>query len=292
MQLHDTRQLDVLRELLGTALWWAQHLSVVQGVVAGAKTAFAVALLGVRTPVAVPIVALVAFGVYTANDLADIEEDAINCPDRSSFVADHPLAVATLTVGAFALGGGLAWAAGGGLALAVAFVPLWAALGYSLPVPRRGRRLKDIFALNTALVALAWAVTVTAVPLVLAGRPVGPVAVAVGLLFFLRSFVSVEVFNVRDVAGDAATGVRTLPVVLGVGRTRQVLALFDGCTLALLAALVSVPGAARPALLAVPVVGYSLALTWLAGRTERTDALCLAKDSEYLLLGAAAVLVV
>jgi 4-hydroxybenzoate polyprenyltransferase len=292
MQLHDTRQLDALRRLLGTGLWWAQQLSVVQGAVAGAKTAFAVALLGVRTPLAVPIVALVAFGVYTANDLADIEEDAINCPDRSSFVADHPMLVGFLAVAALAGGGGLAWAAGGPVALGAAFTPLWAALCYSLPVPRGGRRLKDVFALNTALVALAWAVTVTVVPLALAGRPVGPVAVAVGLLFFLRSFVSVEVFNVRDVAGDAATGVRTLPVVLGVGRTRQVLALFDGCTVALLAALLSVPGTARPALFALPVVGYSLALTWLAGRTEHMDALCLAKDGEYLLLGAVAVLVV
>jgi 4-hydroxybenzoate polyprenyltransferase len=291
MQLYDSGRLDTLRRLLGTALWWGQQLRVVQGAVAAAKVAFAATLLGVRTPLAVPIVALVAFGVYTANDLADIEEDAINCPDRSSFVADHPAFVALLTVGAFTVGGGLAWAAGGPPALAVAFVPLWAALCYSLPVPRGGRRLKDVFALNTALVAAAWAVTVTAVPLVLAGRPFGPVAAAVGLFFFLRSFVSVEVFNVRDVAGDAATGVRTLPVVLGIGPTRRVLALLDGCTLALLAALVTVPGTVRPAVLAVPVVGYSLVLTWLSGRTERTDALCLAKDCEYLLLGAVAVLV-
>jgi len=292
MENYRPTQVVELRRTLAALLWWAQQLSVIQGIVAAAKAAFAMVLLGVMTPLAPAIVGLVSFAVYTANDLADIEEDAINCPDRSSFVANNPLVVTLLAVSSLGLGGGLALWAGGPVALAVSQIPLAACLLYSLPVTPAGQRLKDVFVANTVLVALAWAVTVTAVPLALAGAPVGPVAVAVCLFFLVRSFISVEVFNVRDVAGDAATGVATLPVVLGVGRTRQLLALLEGCSFALAAALITVPHATVPALLAVPVVLYSLVLTWYLGRTSRMDALCLAKDCEYLCVGLVALLLV
>lgn len=270
-------------------LHWAQQFRLVQGVVAAAKTGFAMAMLGVDTALPAVVVGLVSFAVYTANDLADLEEDAINSPDHSSFVADHPAVVAALAVGTFVLGAAIAWLGGGPIALAIACVPLGASLLYSFPVTPAGRRLKDVLGLNTTLVALAWAVTITGVPLAVADRSVGPVATAVCLFFFLRSFISVEVFNVRDVAGDAATGVDTIPVALGVPRTRLVLALFEGCSLALLVALMTVPSVALVALAALPVMGYSLGLTWFLGETGRIEAFCLAKDGEYLLLGVAAL---
>jgi len=289
METHSSRHSVPEWAPLLNLLRSAQQFRLVQGVVATAKTGFATALLGVATPLPAIVVGLVSFAVYTANDLADREEDAINSPDHSSFVADHPAVVATLAVGTFTLGAVLAWWAGGPVALAVALVPLAASLLYSLPVTPGGRRLKDVLAANTVLVALSWAVTVTGVPLAVAGASVGPVAIAVCLFFFLRSFVSVEVFNVRDVTGDAATGVDTIPVVLGVPRTRQLLALLEGCTLALLVALMTVPTVALAALYAVPAVAYSLGLTWFLGEHGEMDSFCLAKDGEYLLLGLVAL---
>jgi len=292
MQTYSNRNAVPARPSLAELLRWALEFRIVQGLVAAAKTGFAMVLLGVETPLAAVVVGLVAFAVYTANDLADREEDAINSPDHSSFVADHPVVVGGLAAGTFALGAAVAWRVGGPVGLAVALVPLGASVFYSLPVTPAGRRLKDVFAVNTGLVALAWAVTVTGVPLAVAGGTVGAVPIAVCLFFFLRSFVSVEIFNVRDVVGDAATGVDTVPVVLGVDRTRQVLAVFEGCSLALLVALMTVPPVALAALAALPVLGYSLGLTWFLGETGRTDAFCLAKDVEYLLLGLAALAVV
>jgi len=289
MQAYSEYRTERDWEQLAALVRWAQQFSLVQGVVAAAKTGFALALLGVGTALPAVVVGLVSVAVYTANDLADLEEDAINSPEHSSFVAAHPGVVAALAVGTFALGAALAWWGRAPLALAVACVPLAASLLYSLPVTPGGRRLKDVFAANTALVALAWAVTVTGVPLAFAGQPVGPVAVAVCLFFYLRSFISVEVFNVRDISGDGATGVDTIPVVLGVPRTRLVLALFEGCSLALVVALMTVPSVALVALAALPVLGYSLGLTWFLGETGRMDAFCLAKDCEYLLFGLAAL---
>ncbi len=291
MQTHSEHTTGQEWDQLAALLGWAQQFRLVQGVVAAAKTAFASALLGVATPLPAVVVGLVSFAVYTANDLADRDEDAINTPDHASFVASHPAIVAVLAVGTFALGAAIAWWSGGSVALVVACVPLGASLLYSLPVTLGGRRLKDVLGANTTLVALAWAVTVTGVPLTVAGRAVGPVAIAVCLFLYLRTFISVEVFNVRDVTGDAATGVDTIPVVLGVPRTRQLLALFEGCSLALLVALMTVPSVALVALAALPVLGYSLGLTWFLGEASRMDRFCLAKDGEYLLLGLVALLI-
>jgi len=292
MQIHRSIHVERQRQRLAESVWRAQELSVVQAVVAAAKCVFAMALLGVTTPLAPVVLGLVSFAVYAANDIADMEEDAVNCPDQASFVADHTWLVVAVTFGALAVGSGLALWAGGLVALAVSLVPLASGLLYSLPVAPGGRRLKDVFAVNTVLVSLAWAVTLTGVPLALAGQGVGPVPIAVCLFFFLRSFVSVETFNVRDIEGDERAGVDTLPVVLGRGRTTRVLAQFEGCTLATLVALVTVPYAMVPALFALPVMGTSLALTGLLAGTNEPRIVCLARDAEYLLLGSLGLLFV
>jgi len=290
MQRQYVRAVQRTRQRLTASLWWVQQFSVLQGVVAAAKTAFAMALLGVTAPTAPAVVGLVSFAVYTANDLADIEEDAINCPGRTSVVTDRPRQIAVLAACGLAAGCGLAFWAGGLGAVAVTVVPVAACLCYSVPVTPAGRRLKDVYVVNTLLVALAWALTVTALPIVVAGEPIGAVAVAVCGFFLLRSFVSVELCNVRDVAGDAAAGVDTRPVVSGIGRTRQLLVTLDLASLAVLGALVAVPHASLPALFALPIVSAALSLTWVLGRTNDIDGLCLAKDGEYLLLGLVAVL--
>ena len=193
MQAHSEYQTGRDWDQLATVVRWAQQFRLVQGTVAAAKTAFASALLGVTTPLPAFAVGLISFAVYTANDLADLEEDAINSPDHSSFVASHPVVVAGLAVGTFGFGAAIAWWGGGPAALAVACVPLGASLLYSLPVTLGGRRLKDVLGANTTLVALAWAVTVTGLPLTFAGRALGPVAIAVCLFVYLRTFISVEV---------------------------------------------------------------------------------------------------
>jgi 4-hydroxybenzoate polyprenyltransferase len=280
---------STLRHALSASVWWAHRLSVVQGIVAAAKTVFVMALLGITAPAAPIAVALVSFGVYAANDLADADEDAINCPGRASLVSRRPLAIGLLAAAAVLAAAVLALLAGGPVALGVTSVPVLAALLYSVPVPGH-RRLKDVFAVNTLLVSTAWAVTVTGLPVALAGAPVDGWTIAVCLLLCLRSVVSVELFNVRDVAGDTAAGVRTLPVVLGVARTRQVLAGVDVLSVAVLLAVGLWSAAGVVALAAVPVVCGSFGLLWAVGRSDRIEPLCLAKDVEYLLLGTVGLL--
>lgn len=278
-------------ESLRNTVWWAQQFRVLQGIVGAAKTLFAMALLGVATPMAAVAVGLVSFGAYIGNDIADIEEDKINCPDGSAVLVASPGVVTALSLTAVGLGVSItAWRGGLPASLGI-LILLGATLLYSLPVTPASRRIKEVFVWNSVLMAAGWAVTVTVVPLVIGDRAVDSVALAVCSLLLLRTFASVEVFNVPDIEGDAATGVNTLPVVLGVDRTRRLVAVVDLASIVLLVTLATAPVAKTSALMALPIVCASLIVTLFIGRTDRVDALCLAKDVEYLLLGVVALVV-
>lgn len=274
------------------AVQFASHLSIVQTAVAAAKVVFAMALLSLSSVVAPVVGALMAFAVYNGNNLADVDEDAVNRPECAALTVrwKREIAAAAALAGAGALA--LAAVHGGVAAVAVVCVPLVACGLYSLPlVPGdRVERLKDVFGLNTALVAAAWALPLTYLPVALGG-PVPPShTVPVCAVLFLRTFISVEVFNVRDVAGDRASGVATLPTRLGVSATQRVLLVLDAAALALAASAVGVlPPLALLAL--VPVTAFSMGLTLVLDRVRNRPLVCLAKDGEYLALGAFALVV-
>jgi len=270
---------------------FANHLSIVQTVVAAAKVVFAMALLSIGGVVAPAVGALMAFAVYNANNLADVDEDAVNKPECAAVTVRWQREIA-LGSGIAALGAiGLAAVHGGPVAVGVVFVPVLACGLYSLPIVPgdRADRLKDVFALNTALVAAAWAIPLTYLPVAMAGDVTFAHTIPVCALLFLRTFISVEVFNVRDVAGDRASGVATLPASLGVPATKHVLLFLDVAALAIvLGAAEMLPTLAVLALL--PLTAVSMTLTTLLDRVRNVELVCLAKDCEYLALGALAVL--
>lgn len=246
--------------------------------------------------------------MYAADHVADAEGDVGSTAARAGFAlryGDQLMLAAALSYGvavALAVGAGPA-------ALALVLVPgaVWVGYATDWPpavgglvaplgerVPRLGGvsvpRLKDVFLLNSAAVALAWAVAVVAAPLAFTGVPVEPAnAPTVALLFAYvtaRSFVDVEVPNVRDVAADAARGVSTLPVVYGIPEARRILIGVDAVAGGLLVALVAT-GAASSGVVAALVagLGVSVAVTALADRLDGSM-LGVAPDCSYLVAGA------
>jgi 4-hydroxybenzoate polyprenyltransferase len=269
--------------------------------VAAVEVAVVTAALGVPYSTAPIAVGLIAFSVYAADHVADAEGDAGSTPLRAQFALRY--ADQLMVAAAVSYGSAVALAAGAGpAALALVLVPGAVWIGYATDwLPAAGDlvaplgavtvpRLKDVFLLNSAAVALAWAVAVVAAPLAFAGVPIDPVGrPAVVPLFayvFARSFVDVEVPNVRDVAADAARGVTTLPVVYGVGGTRRALLAVDAVAAGLLAVTAATGAASRPALVALGVgLAVSVTVTALADRLDGTT-LGVAPDSSYLVAGA------
>lgn len=154
--------------------------------------------------------------VYSFNRLADRSEDTQNLPGRAAFVTaygDLLLAVGTvLYLAAFAAA--LARQTPGTPALAV---PAVVAVLYSVV------GVKRILLVKNLLVGFSWGL----IPLGVGVYYDVPWSVDVLFMFaFITVMVTIAaaVFDIKDIEGDRAEGIRTVPLVLGVDRTRRLAA--------------------------------------------------------------------
>jgi 4-hydroxybenzoate polyprenyltransferase len=226
-----------------------------------------------------PIVAvfLVFYAIYVLDRvMAEPDTDALNHPERERFARRHARKLLGLSVAAY--GVALVLASQGGLRrLLILLLPLVAVLLYSFPfVPRPlarwlgFSRLKEILVVKNMVMAGTFATTLTLAPLPAQGAPVPHTLAALWVFLFVRFFINSIVFDMRDEHGDRLQGIRTLPVVLGGGRTRQLLHVLN---LALGAFLLAIPalGLGPPAVSAL-AVGTPLA-TWYLWRFPRSGSL-------------------
>jgi len=278
-------------ERAGNALVYS---SAYLAAIAMAEVAIAMVLLSLPPNPAPVVVGLVTFAVYTNDRVADVDTDAVSDPDRSAFVRRHRDTLYVLASVAYGLAVAIS-VLGGPVALAVTLLPgvFWVAYAadWVPSVAPHFRRLKQVLLVNSLVVALAWATTLTALPVAFTDAAVTPATAVVFAYFLLRSFVDTELPNVRDVDADAAAGVATLPTVLGVARTRRVLYGVDLATAATLAAA-TLAGVLAPGIAAALGLGVaaSLAVTALAGRVDDGAVLGVAPDCSYLVVAAALVL--
>lgn len=237
------------------------------------------------------VMGLIAFAVYTNDRLADVDGDESTYPERTAFVRRHAEALSVLAAAAYGLAVMLA-VLGGPVTLAIALLPgvFWILYATDwIPGTRfRVRRLKEVLVVNSAVVAFAWALSATFLPIGFTDAAVTPAVWIVFGYFFLRSFVNTEIPNVRDVDGDRESGVATLPVVFGVERTRRILYGIDVLAIALAgsAALLGHLPALPTAALVVGLL-YSLGVTSFVGRVEDGKQLALAAEFEYVVVALA-----
>lgn len=251
--------------------------------------------LGLPPSPAPAVVGLVTFAVYAGDRIADVDTDELDSPKQSAFVRRHETALSVLSAAAYGLAIAIS-VLGGPVTLALTVLPgaFWV-LYASDWLPSLGayfKRLKEVLVVNSAIVALAWAISVVFLPLSYAGAAFTPAAAVVFVYFFIDTFVNTEIPNVADREGDAAIGVSTLPVVFGVTRTRQILYALDLFLIAFLV-LAYVNGHLSVALAGAALVGlaYALALAAFVGRTGNYDRLSIAGEAKHLLVYAVMVVV-
>jgi len=267
-------------ESVGRAL---VHASVVDAVVGATKVLTVVLLLDIALTPAVVVGGLSTFAIYASNKLVD-DEDAVNAPERARFVARYRRELAVATAGAIALALGLA-ATAGAVAVALTALPAVAAVAYGVELPLADRRLKDVLGVSTLLVAGSWALPVVALPVVWADAPVTATAGVAFAFYLAQTAVAFEVRNVRDVAGDRAEGVDTVPVVFGVPATRRLLYAVDvaACGLYAAATAVDVLPVAVGAVFAFATV-VSIGVTRSVDRGYDDARICLLRDANYALV--------
>jgi len=172
---------------------------------------------------------LITYSVYNLNRKTDESEDAINHSKRYEFTKKYEKFLFSTAIGAYVLALVISWIYGPAVVL-ISAIPLISGLIYSTPIfPRKFpyRRLKEIPVAKSLLVAVAWALPPALLPVYIAGALPGMITLAVILFFFSLVFINTVLFDMRDVEGDRITGVRTIPVCIGIPNTTRLLTLVN-----------------------------------------------------------------
>jgi len=239
-------------------------------------------------PVCIVIMFLLGFSVYNLNRKTDEAEDAINHQDRYRFTKryENSLYNAAIVGCIIALILG-AWY--GLMTFLMVLFPLVLGVLYSIPClpPSTGyRRLKEIPLLKNIIVAIAWGVPLTFIPLFVTGMPV-TFATAISLVF-LSSFVFIASVlpDVRDMEGDKVAGIRTIPVVIGAERTMVLITginLIVGISAVIISAIFLSPAAVL--VLAVSTLYTHIGIRSFA-RVEKKDIICdIMTDGQFVIIG-------
>jgi 4-hydroxybenzoate polyprenyltransferase len=227
-------------------------------------------------PAALFIVFAVTLFVYSFNRLTDIAEDERNVPDRASFVRQY--GVWLLAIGALLYLAATAVALVRGIPGAPAMiVPLGVAVLYSVV------GLKRILLVKNLLVGLSWGLI-----------PLG-VGVYYGVLrsvdiLFMFGFITAAltiaavVFDIKDIAGDRAEGIRSVPVVAGPARTRQFAVAASAVLGAIVVLLLFVDVLHRQYVLLLPFVCYMIGYSLVARRDRTPLFYGFVIDSEHIFL--------
>ncbi len=159
------------------------------------------------------------------NRLADIPEDRRNGVAGASFAASHRVALGWGAAAIFVLS--LPVSARYGWPL-LAFRLLFQAGGYVYSFkPTALPRLKEVYVVKNVASGLLFLISVFGYPLLAhpATRAVSGVEVAWLMAFFFPLEITYELlYDLRDVAGDRAEGIRTVPVAKGEAVTRRLIA--------------------------------------------------------------------
>lgn len=166
---------------------------------------------------------LLTFTIYNLNKLTDIKEDSINLPERAGFINKNKKVITYATIASYVAALSLAFLQNSFAVLIILF-PLCMGIVYSIKI--LSFRLKDILGVKNAIIALAWAGTCSFLPIAVSFR--APIQILLVFYFlFVRCVVNTATFDVRDIEGDRMSGVRTIPVVLGRKKTKNLLLLLN-----------------------------------------------------------------
>ncbi len=225
---------------------------------------------------------LMAFSVYSLNKISDIDEDAINMPERVNFVGNHKKLVIYYSIASYTFSLYLAYINNPQSTL-VLLVPIVANVLYSSHIFQGVPRLKDIPLMKNVVTAVSWSTVATLLPALslmkkqdisspsielLPGIQIPLVVLVIFYFVFIKGFINTVLYDVRDVDGDIISGTKTIPVILG---TQKTCFLLLGVNCMLLPCLTLMSGSIRIFMTMFIIYGYASILYF----RERRDPLYL-----------------
>ncbi len=111
-------------------------------------------------------------------------------------------------------------------AFLILLIPTLVGILYSVRVSPRLPRLKEVVGAKSVLVAFSWSLYGAFLPLTLHGS----VLPNIGFVYtyvFMQVIINTILFDFFDIKGDKEAGIRTLPTVLGIEKTKKMLFLIN-----------------------------------------------------------------
>jgi 4-hydroxybenzoate polyprenyltransferase len=163
----------------------------------------------------------VTLGAYGFNSVTDFREDAVNKPlsqintGRKTWrdILNFSLASKLIALVAAYF---ISWT----VLLVVSIILIGSFLYSSKPMG--GERLKDMFIVKNITIALLWSL-LTLLPMLAWGFSVPFAYMSVVFFVFTHDFISSVLSDLKDVKGDKAAGIRTIPTVFGEKNTLALL---------------------------------------------------------------------
>lgn len=230
---------------------------------------------------------LFTYGAYSQNRSLEIGQDILTNPSRSSYLWSRRQYLPLITGGCFILGHLLAALRNFNF-FAALFIPLTLSYLYSTSskklMPFLGvRNLKESLIVKNITISFGYALVPVLVGLYF--EQVSTQLTLFAVFVFLRLLVNTIFFDLRDLEGDSAFGIKTIPTVEGRTRTYLLLWVVDGAS-ALFVLLAVVLGL-LPGFLMVTLVlfVYSSVYRYLAQKPNANmNLICdVVADGEYIL---------
>jgi 4-hydroxybenzoate polyprenyltransferase len=160
---------------------------------------------------------LVIYSTYTFDRALDSDEDKINRKELTTARKDVAVLVclASFLIGTFLLyREGLVF---------IAFMPFIIGYVYSkgITIGNRKLKLKGNFGVKNLIVSFTWGIFIAGIAHHTAGDY--SALLFVFPFFTIKSFINTVIWDFRDVKGDGAAGIKTLPIWLGENKTRKLL---------------------------------------------------------------------
>ena len=247
-------------------------------------------LLG-RSPSVVLLVMayLFSYGAYMLNRGAEVAQDSISDPRRTSFLKGRSRYLKVISAASFVAGYALAATVSLVFFLAL-LAPLILAIAYTVGSKKMVRiigaqRLKDKLLLKNVVISFGWSLIPLLVGLYYRSLPAALVAFAPFIFFRLMS--NTVFFDLRDVRADQDFGVHTVPVVFGSTFSYRLMTLFDLSSAVYLTLLIAARVFPIYSLVMLSLPVYSLVYRWISQRPgSDLGLLCnFVADGEYLLWG-------
>ncbi|MDQ2049809.1 UbiA family prenyltransferase, partial [Natronolimnohabitans sp. A-GB9] len=208
----------MLRSNISTVYNQIAYWRVFPAIYAAAVTVAGSLLLDVFSPITIFIAFFTTLSIYNINSLYDVDEDKINNPNNADFALQNRRLVTTLVVISSVVAICLS-VFGGIYTPFVVLLCLVSGILYSA----KKYRIKNILLLNTVLVAVTLSVIATVIPVTFTGESNSTKLFIIFFYFIVKFAITVEICNIPDIDGDKRTGVTTLPIVLGVSKTKWLL---------------------------------------------------------------------